>query len=265
MGIAPEETDMKRLEGRTAVITGAAGGIGSATARLFCEHGARVALVDLPESPLGEVATALRAETPDADILEIACDLGQEVGATQAIEATLTRFGTLDVLVNNAGVRAYGPLADAEAHSWQAILSVNLLAYAFLAREALPALRRSGRGSIINVSSTHAVNPRAGMGQYDAAKAGVLSMTRTLAFEEAAHGVRVNAVCPGLTLTPFHVRRAMREGRTEHDLRSERVDHNLQRRWADAREVAWPILWLAGDEASFVTASTLMVDGGTRT
>ena len=95
-------------------------------------------------------------------------------------------------------------------------------------------------------------------------KAGILSMTRTLAFEEAPHKVRVNAVCPGLTLTPFHVRRAAEAGRTEQDLRTEKVDHNLQRRWADAREVAYPILWLASDEASFVTASTVMVDGGTR-
>jgi 2-hydroxycyclohexanecarboxyl-CoA dehydrogenase len=76
--------------------------------------------------------------------------------------------------------------------------------------------------------------------------------------------VRVNAVCPGLTLTPFHVRRTMEAGRTENDLRTEQVDHNIQRRWADAREVAYPILWLASDEASFVTASTLMADGGTR-
>jgi NAD(P)-dependent dehydrogenase (short-subunit alcohol dehydrogenase family) len=256
---------MKRLEGRTAIITGGAGGIGSAAARLFCEHGARVALVDLPASPLAEVAAALRAAVPHAEILEIACDLGDEIASTHVVEATLARFGALDVLVNNAGVRVYGPLGDAGADTWHTILSINLLAYAFLAREALPALRRSGHGSIVNVASTHAVNPRTGMGQYDAAKAGVLSMTRTLAFEEAAHGVRVNAVCPGLTLTPFHVRRAQQEGRTEQDLRDERVDHNLQRRWADAREVAWPILWLAGDEASFVTASTLMVDGGTRT
>ena len=141
---------------------------------------------------------------------------------------------------------------------------MNLLSYAYLAREALPALRRSGRGAIVNVSSTHGVNPRVGMGQYDVTKAGILSMTRTLAFEEAPHKVRVNAVCPGLTLTPFHVRRAAEAGRTEQDLRTEKVDHNLQRRWADAREVAYPILWLASDEASFVTASTVMVDGGTR-
>jgi NAD(P)-dependent dehydrogenase (short-subunit alcohol dehydrogenase family) len=255
---------MGRLDTKVAIVTGGAGGIGAATAQLFCEEGARVALVDLASAPLAEVAQGIRERVPGAELLEVAADLGLEASARRVVDLVLERFGALDVLVNNAGVRAYEPLAEAQAQTWERILSVNLLGYAYLAREALPALRRSGRGAIVNVSSTHAVNPRAGMGQYDVAKAGVLSMTRTLAFEEAPNGVRVNAVCPGLTLTPFHVARARQAGRTEQDLRTERVDHNLQRRWADAREVACPILWLASDEASFCTASTLMVDGGTR-
>ena len=254
---------MKRLEGKTAIITGGAGGIGAATGQLFCEEGARIALVDLADSPLAEVADRIRQQVPGADIREIIADVGTEAAAASIVARALAEFGGLDILVNIAGIRAYEPLAEAQAATWQKILSVNLLSYAFLAREALPALRRSGRGAIVNVSSTHAVNPRVGMGQYDVTKAGILSMTRTLAFEEASNHVRVNAVCPGLTLTPFHVRRAMQAGRTENDLRTETVDHNLQRRWSDPREVAFPILWLASDEASFVTASTLMVDGGT--
>jgi len=255
---------MKRLEGKTAIITGGAGGIGAATGQLFCEAGARVALVDLTDSPLAEVCDTIRSRVPSAQLLAIEADVGMEPSAAKIVSSVITHFGSLDVLVNNAGIRAYEPLADAQTDTWQKILSVNLLSYAWLARAALPALRKSGRGSIVNISSTHAVNPRAGMGQYDVAKAGILSMTRTLAFEETRNRVRVNAVCPGLTLTPFHVRRAAADGRTEQDLRTEVVDHNLQRRWADAREVAYPILWLASDEASFVTASTVMVDGGTR-
>jgi len=252
---------MKRLEGKTAIITGGAGGIGAATGQLFCEEGARVALVDLEDSPLAEVAQRIRQQVPGAEVLEIGEDVGTEAAATAIVTQVLAHFGALDILVNLAGIRSYESLAEAKAQTWQKILAVNLLSYAYLAREALPALRRSGRGSIVNVSSTHAVNPRVGMGQYDVTKAGILSMTRTLAFEEAANHVRVNSVCPGLTLTPFHVRRT---GRTENDLRTELVDHNLQRRWCDPREVAFPILWLASDEASFVTASTVMVDGGTR-
>jgi 2-hydroxycyclohexanecarboxyl-CoA dehydrogenase len=252
---------MKRLDGKTAIITGGAGGIGAATGQLFCEEGARIALVDLADSPLSQVAQRIRQEVPGAQVLEIAADVGTEQAAAAIVAQVLAQFGALDVLVNLAGIRSYEPLAEAKAETWQKILAVNLLSYAYLVKEALPALRRSGRGSIVNVSSTHAVNPRVGMGQYDVTKAGILSMTRTLAFEEAPHKVRVNAVCPGLTLTPFHMKRL---GRSEQDLLNEKVDHNLQRRWADPREVAFPILWLASDEASFVTASTVMVDGGTR-
>jgi NAD(P)-dependent dehydrogenase (short-subunit alcohol dehydrogenase family) len=255
---------MSRLEGRVAIVTGGAGGIGSATGRLFCESGARVVLVDLPDAPLDEVAHGIRQSVPRADVTTIAADVGQEAAAADIVRQVMSRHGGIDVLVNNAGIRAYEPLGVAQAQTWEKVLSVNLLSYAYLAREALPALRGTGRGSIVNVSSTHAVHPRAGMGQYDVAKAGILSMTRTLAYEEACNGVRVNAVCPGLTLTPFHVRRAAPSGKSESDLRAERVDVNLLQRWADPREVAFPILWLASDEASFVTASTLMVDGGTR-
>jgi len=255
---------MARLGNKVAIITGGAGGIGAATAEIFAQEGAKVALVDIDAAVLTEVAAHIREAVPGAELLEIALDVGKETSATAIVEQTLAAFGGIDVLVNNAGIRSYEPLDAAKAETWEKILSVNLLSYAYLAREALPALRRSGKGSIVNISSTHAFNPRGGMGQYDVAKAGIISMTKTLAFEEADRGVRVNAVCPGLTLTPFHVRRFAPQGKSEQDLRTEKVEHNIQRRWADPREVAWPILWLASDEASFMTASVVMADGGTR-
>jgi NAD(P)-dependent dehydrogenase (short-subunit alcohol dehydrogenase family) len=255
---------MARLNGKVAIITGGAGGIGAATAEIFAAEGAAVALVDIDAQALADVAATIRERVPGARLLEIARDVGQEAAAADIVAATLGEFGALDILVNNAGIRSYEPLDAAKSETWAKILSVNLLSYAYLAREALPALRRSGKGAIVNISSTHAFNPRGGMGQYDVAKAGIISMTKTLAFEEADRGVRVNAVCPGLTLTPFHVRRFAPQGKSEQDLRTEKVDHNIQRRWADPREVAWPILWLASDEASFMTASVIMADGGTR-
>jgi meso-butanediol dehydrogenase/(S,S)-butanediol dehydrogenase/diacetyl reductase len=103
---------------------------------------------------------------------------------------------------------------------------------------------------------------RKGMGLYDATKSGLLALTRTLAFEEAAHGIRANAVCPGSTLTDFHIERAKAKGKTLEQLRGERSDNSLIGRWASPEEVANPILWLASDEASFITGATLMVDGG---
>ena len=194
--------------------------------------------------------------------MPIVADVGLEETATHVVAETMKAFGALDVLVNLAGIRAYEPLAEAKRDTWDTLIKVNLLSYAYLIRESLEPLRASGRGSIINVASTHAVNPRAGMGQYDVTKAGIVSLTKTLAFEEAKHGIRANAVCPGATLTPFHLRRAKSAGQTREDLERGAAKMCLLGRWADAREVAYPILWLASDEASFVTGSVLMVDGG---
>ena len=251
-----------RLTGQTAIITGGAGGIGSATGLLFCEEGANVLLVDQDPDATEAAAKAIREQVPNARITHAALDLSREASAGEAVALAEEAFGGLDCVVNNAGIRAYEPLAAARSDTWQQIIAVNLLSYAYLAREALPELRRSPAGSIVNVSSTHAFNPRAGMGQYDVTKAGIISLTRTLAAEEAAHGVRVNAVCPGPTLTPFHVRRAEAEGKTQHDLETEVRRDCMLARWGKPREAAYPILWLASPEASFVTGTAIMVDGG---
>jgi 2-hydroxycyclohexanecarboxyl-CoA dehydrogenase len=178
------------------------------------------------------------------------------------VEQTLQAFGRLDILVNNASMRNYSAIADAEPAEWQATVGVNLIGAANYCRAALPALRKSDRASIVNVSSAYAVSGRKGMGLYDATKAGMLAMTRTLAFEEAPYGVRVNAVCPGSTLTNFHVSRAQAAGKSVEKLKTERQTTSLLARWATPQEIAWPILWLASDEASFITGTTLMVDGG---
>ena len=142
------------------------------------------------------------------------------------------------------------------------MVNVNLVGMSNYVQAALPALRESGAGSIVNVSSCYAVTGRRGMALYDATKAAQLSYTRTLAFEEAAHGVRVNAVCPGSTLTDFHVGRAQNAGKSIEQLKTERKDTSLIGRWAAPQEIAWRIVWLASSEASFITGTTLMVDGG---
>ena len=251
-----------RLAGKASIITGGAGGIGAATGLLFCEEGARVMLVDSDAGAMDATLAQIRAAVPAAQVEGITADVGREEAADAAVSAARKAFGAIDVLVNLAGIRAYEPLAAARRETWERMLAVNLLSYAAFIRAAIGDLRACGRGSIVNISSTHAVNPRAGMGQYDVTKAGIVSLTKTLAFEEAKHGVRVNAVCPGATLTPFHLRRAAAAGRTRGELEQEAARECLLGRWADPREVAWPILWLASDEASYVTGSVLMVDGG---
>ncbi len=251
-----------RLAGKAALITGGAAGIGAATARLFCAEGAAVLLLDRDAQALGRTRDAIRDDDPHAQVLTLAGDLADEGCAESAVTQAASAFGHLDVLVNNAATRHHGPVADAGAAQWRAVLEVNLLANARLCAAALPWLRRSGRGAVVNVSSCYAVKGRKGMGLYDASKAAMLSLTRTLAAEEAGQGVRVNAVCPGSTLTEFHRARAEAAGTSIDVLRTQRRDTSMLGRWAEPQEVAWPILWLASDEASFITGTTLMVDAG---
>ena len=253
---------MNRLEGKVALITGGGAGIGAMTAQLFCREGAAVMLVDASADALARTREAIRGVLPSARIATLVADVSDDALAARAVQQALEGFGGLDVLVNNAAMRNYAALADATPGEWQAMVSVNLIGTANYCRAALPALRRSGRASIVNVSSTYAVTGRKGMGLYDATKAGMLAMTRTLAFEESEHGVRVNAICPGSTLTDFHVSRAEAAGKSVDKLKTERQTTSLLGRWATPEEIAWPIVWLASDEASYVTGTTLMVDGG---
>lgn len=251
-----------RLAGKVAVITGGGGGIGAATAALFCAQGASVLLVDMDRAALDRTASSLGEWFPQAGVSVLAADVGNEASAQQAIAQCRHDFGKLDVLVNNAAMRNYTAFAAATAQEWQAVLGVNIIGNANFCRAALPLLREAGKGAIVNVSSCYAVKGRAGMALYDATKAALLAMTRTLAFEEVAHDIRVNAVCPGSTLTDFHVRRTEAAGRSVEELKTQRQDTSLLGRWAAPMEIAFPILWLASDEASFITGTTLVVDGG---
>jgi len=226
-----------RLKGKIALITGGGAGIGAATGKLFVREGARVLLVDQVKK--GSI---------------FAADVSDPEAAGEAVKRAVKKFGRLDILVNNAAMRNYSSVAKATPEEWRAVLDVNLLGAANYCRAALPALRRSGRGAIINVSSCYALTGRKGMAIYDASKAALIALTRTLAHEEAAHGVRANAVCPGSTYTDFHRKRGLK--------RNARDDNSLAGRWADPKEIAWPILWLASNEASFVTGAVLPVDGG---
>lgn len=253
---------MARLAGKSALITGGGGGIGAVCARIFCAEGATVTLVDASREALDRSAAAITKAVPDARISMRVADVADGAQAFDVVQHALAAHGRLDVLVNNAAKRNYSTIADATADEWQGVMAVNLVGTANYCKAALPALRASGRGSIVNVSSCYAVTGRKGMGLYDATKAGMLALTRTLAFEEAEHGVRVNALCPGSTLTEFHIGRAQAAGKSVDQLSSERQTNSLLARWAAPEEIALPILWLASDEASFITGTTLMVDGG---
>jgi meso-butanediol dehydrogenase/(S,S)-butanediol dehydrogenase/diacetyl reductase len=251
-----------RLQGKAAIITGGGGGIGAAAAHIFCAEGASVLLVDMDAEALGRTGARLRAQIPGAGVQLLAANVADPAAATEAAKQCVEAFGRIDILVNNASMRNYASFADATPEEWHAVAGVNMVGTANFCRAALPHLRQSGKGAIVNVSSCYAVKGRKGMALYDATKAAIVAMTRTLAFEETSNGVRVNVVCPGSTLTDFHVNRTVAAGKSVEDLKTQRQDTSLLGRWAEPVEIAWPILWLASSEASFITGTTLVVDGG---
>lgn len=252
-----------RMEGKVAIVTGGGGGIGQATAQLLWEEGASVVLADVDGSEAERAAAEISAG--DERLLAIGARLDEEPEAQAVVARTVERFGRVDVLANVAGVRVYGPVTEADTDSWDYIVRGNLLQVGYCSKYAVPEMARAGGGSIVNVSSANALSGRSGMAQYDATKAAVLALTRSMAHDHAGDGVRVNAVCPGPTLTMFHVRRrAAATGESLEQARAEiaKGTPTLLKRQADPREIAYSILFLASDEASYVTGATLMVDGG---
>jgi meso-butanediol dehydrogenase/(S,S)-butanediol dehydrogenase/diacetyl reductase len=251
-----------RLGNRAAVITGAARGIGFATAQLFLQEGARVGLIDRDRTALIEAAQSLTERFGASVVHWQQAEIGNPDGIAAAINALVAKLGQLDILVNNAAARAFGPIAETTPESWSDILQTNVTGLAMCARAALQSLRKSKDGSIVNVSSVFAIAGRRNMGQYDASKAAILALTRVLACEEAKFGIRVNAVCPGSTWTPWTYGRAEARGMSLEDLKAKGAVPCLLGRWAEPEEIAFPILWLASSEASFITGVALPVDGG---
>lgn len=254
-----------RLAGHVCLITGGSGGIGAATARLFWEEGASVAIVDLDPQAL-DTTTQTISSTGER-MAAFAADLVDESNAARVVDDTVKRFGKLDVLANIAAVRVYGPVTEATSASWDFILGVNLRATANCCKYAIPRMAESGGGSIVNVSSSNASVGRPGMAQYDATKAAMLALTRSMACDHASEGIRVNTVSPGPTLTPFHIRnRSTSTGETyeeaEAAMRAAGSSNTLLRRQAEPVEIAYAILFLAGPESSFVTGANFPVDGG---
>ena len=245
-----------RLKGKIALITGGGGGIGAAAGEIFCREGARVALIDMSAQSAASAAAAIREAVPGADVQDFVADLGVEIESMRVVADIAARFGGVDILINTVGIRRYDAVVDASWDKWDDILRVNVLSYAGMVRAALPYLRKSGKGSIVNIASTGAVFGRKGMAAYDSSKAALLAFTRTIAHEEAEHGIRANAICPGFTRTVFHLKRL---GEAAVDAI---VPPCVMQRWADPKEIAFPLLWLASDEASYITGTTLMVDGG---
>lgn len=255
----------ERLKGKVAIITGGSGGMGVETARLFWNEGAAVSIVDLDQQAVDETATSI---SPSGDrVLALGADLTKESDVKSVVDKTVETFGLLNVLANIAAVRVNGPVTEATQESWDFVINVNLLAVSHCCKYAIPEMVKAGGGSIVTVSSANATVGRKGMAQYDATKNAVLALTRSMACDHADQNIRVNAISPGPTLTSFHIRnRVKATGQTPEEaeaaMRASGAPHTLLGRQAEPIEMAYPLLWLASDEASYVTGANFAIDGG---
>lgn len=250
-------TSPGRLAGKVAVVTGAANGIGAAVVRRFVEQGAQVVMADIDAEPAERLAGTLGG----AAVFR-RCDVSQVPELQELFEYAVHRFGRMDVLVNNAAIQSTHGFEQTTEAEWDRIVDVNLKAVFFGIRHAIPFLRRAGGGAIINTSSTFSIVGSPGYAAYHATKGGVDAVTRAAAVALVKEGIRVNAVCPGTTLTDGLLA-SVRQ--TAGDFESAMASYAALQpmgRFARPEEIANAYVFLASDEASFVTGESLVVDGG---
>lgn len=241
------------LDGRVALVTGAARGLGLGIAQKLAERGAEVILNDLSEESLKAAVDTLGPTGARCRL--VAADISEPEDVDRLISEAQADRGSLDILVNNAGVQVVKPLVDHTIEEWDWVLSINLRGTFLCMRAALPGMLAAGRGSIVNMSSIAAFRTTTPHASYAAAKAAIHALTRDTAYEVAPHGVRVNAIAPGPTVTEMT------------DALPAEVKDAIARkvplgRWGDPSDIASAVAYLVSDEASFVTGITMPVAGG---
>ena len=244
-----------RLEGRTALVTGGAGGIGAATTRRLAAEGARVAIGDVQFDQARELAGEVDGLAVELDVTDV-----HSVG--EAVKAIASKLGPVEVLVNNAGTDRFAFFVNTDEALWDFVLGVNLKGVLACTHAVLPAMQERGGGSIVSVASEAGRVGSQGSATYSAAKAGVIGFTKAIARESARFGVRVNAVAPGPIETPLLNAAPEQLGDLGARLKQAMIDSTALRRIGEPDEVAAAIAFLASDDASYVTGQTLNVSGG---
>jgi len=245
-----------RLENKVALISGGARGMGAAEARMFAREGAKVVIGDLLEAEGRQVEAEINELGGECVFVHL--DVTQEAEWQQAVETAVARFGKLDILVNNAGIALRGVLEDTSSEDWDKVMAVNAKGVFLGTKAAIPEMRKVGGGSIVNISSMSGL-----VGQsyiqpvYNASKGAVRIFTKSAAIQYAKEGIRVNSVHPGPIDTPMAGERL-----TNAELQRQADERSPMGRTAHPDEVAYGVLFLASDEASFMTGSELVIDGG---
>lgn len=248
-----------RLPEKTAIVTGVGAGIGEAIALRFAEEGARLVLNDI--HPAAAERTLQKVLDLGAKAVVAPADISQEDGARSIAETAVAHFGGIDILVNNAADFTQKNIETAEVADWQRVLGVNVIGTALVSKFAIPHLKARG-GAIVNLASISALIAQPDFATYNSSKGAVLMLTKCMAVDLAPHKIRVNAVCPGAVLTSASYREVERLGISFEEWRDRVAPLHLLNRLGDPREVANAVLFLASDEASFITGTHLLVDGG---
>ncbi len=250
---------MDTLKNKVALITGGASGIGRATAILFAQEGAAVAIADInTEKGLSTVA---EIEALGGRAIFIPCNVTRSDDCRTAVEKTVATFGGLHILFNNAGIVRRADVITTTEEEWDNVMAVNVKSIFLMSKFAIPHMLRAGGGSIINTSSGWGLKGGGNAVSYCASKGAVTNMTRAMAIDHGKHNIRVNAVCPGDTDTPMLRNEASQLGQAEDKFLAEAAARPLGR-YAQPLEIALAVLYLASDAASYVTGSALVVDGG---
>jgi NAD(P)-dependent dehydrogenase (short-subunit alcohol dehydrogenase family) len=243
-----------RLAGKIAIISGAASGMGAEEARLFAREGAKVVIADMLEAASKQVEAEIKAAHGEA--LFVNTDVTSEAAWREVVQTTVSRFGKLDILVNNAGVSSTSVADPLDTEGWRRIMDINATGVFLGTKQAIPAMQRAGGGSIVNISSIMGfVGGEGGHPAYHASKGAVRIFTKAMAVKYGPDGIRVNSVHPGF-MPP------MRTSNPNPADREEQVHLTPLRRIGKPIEVAYGVLFLASDEASFITGTELVIDGG---
>ena len=249
-----------RLDGKVAIVTGGAAGIGRAICKLFADEGASIVVADIDADGAAETARSITAAGRSAKFVET--DVSRESDVERLVDATVSEYGTVNTLVNDAAAFVFGAIEQVSDADWQRVLSVNVLGPSYTVKHVLPHMRAAGGGTIVNIASVSSFIAQPAFVPYNTSKGALLQLTRCLAMDLAPDNIRVNCVCPGAILTQATELHRQFTGEEREQFLADVANSNFMKRFGQPREIAYGALFLASDESSFMTGQPLVIDGG---